>query len=392
MKILFVCESFSSKLSGGKVVRYLHKILTSNGHSVKIAITSPFNELDTWIAGGEKFITAIPTKTRYYWRLYSLIDAHDVSPEFTRLVDEFAPDVVHFASFDHAKSPNLYRYCKSRNIRIVLQPWTMHFYCAQGFGYRGNQQCTLCIDCGFSTAITQGCASLRGVVGQLERSALHDTAIHSADVLLSSNIDLDGVLRAYGIPQEKIYRFPVAFDTSDTVAVPTTNGDYYIYYGQAVTHKGIDFIVDLFSELPNKKLRIYPMVAYSAGRRMPSNIDVVPGLGWDNGLREAIANAKAVLVPSLWMTSTEYSLCEAMIMKKPVVVFNVGVHKNILSDRENAMVVDVQDKVKFKAALEELEQDPMLYDRLAAAGAARIEEVNDPEKLHAQLMYAYRKG
>ena len=171
MKILFVCESFSSKLSGGKVVRYLHKILTSNGHSVKIAITSPFNELDTWIAGGEKFITAIPTKTRYYWRLYSLIDAHDVSPEFTRLVDEFAPDVVHFASFDHAKSPNLYRYCKSRNIRIVLQPWTMHFYCAQGFGYRGNQQCTLCIDCGFSTAITQGCASLRGVVGQLERSA-----------------------------------------------------------------------------------------------------------------------------------------------------------------------------------------------------------------------------
>ena len=34
MNILFVCESFSSKLSGGKVVRYLHQILTSYGHDL----------------------------------------------------------------------------------------------------------------------------------------------------------------------------------------------------------------------------------------------------------------------------------------------------------------------------------------------------------------------
>ena len=392
MKILFVCESFSSKLSGGKVVRYLHQILTSHGHEVRIAITSPFNETDTLIEGGDLFITAIPSRTRYYWRLYALAKSNKVSKEFSRLIDEFMPDVVHFASFDHAKSTNLYRYCHDRKIRIILQPWTMHFYCAQGFGFKKNHQCTRCITDGFSTAITQGCTSLRGSVNQLERASLRRMAVDSADIVLSSNSDLDEILQDYGIPRQKIRRFPIAFDPSKTVPVATRQGDYYIYYGQANSHKGTDFIIELFSALPDKKLKLYPMMPYSTEKPLPPNIEIVPGLGWDTGLRDAIANAKAVVVPSLWATSTEYSLCEAMTMRKPVVVFDVGVHKNFLTHRENALVVEVGNREQFKAALDELDADPQLYARLADAGAARVAEINAPARLHEQLMDAYSAG
>src|ERR1700744_3913622 len=155
MKILLVCESFSDRLSGGKVVRYLYKILASHGHDVRIAITSPFNTGETRIEGGERFIAAIPARKRYYWRLYSLANPQDVPSEFERLVDDFAPDVVHFASFDHTKSSNLYRYCSAQKIRCVLQPWTMHFYCAQGFGFLDDRQCDRCLHDGFGTALSQ---------------------------------------------------------------------------------------------------------------------------------------------------------------------------------------------------------------------------------------------
>ncbi len=391
MKIVLVCESFSSRLSGGKVVRYLHDILSSHGHDVRVAITSPFDEQDTRIEGGKRFIVPIPTGRRYYRRLYALANPYDVPPDFERLLDDFAPEVVHFASFDHTKSPNLYRLCKSRNVRTVLQPWTMHFYCAQGFGYLRDKNCNRCLQGGFSTAIAQGCTDLRGAVGQLERAVMHRVVPSAADVLLSSNVDLDQILSTYGVPREKIQYFPVAFDTRASVAAgtPTTRGDYYIYYGQAASHKGTDFLIELFSELPDRQLRIYPMAPFSAARTLPPNIRIIPGLGWDTGLREAIAHARAVLVPSLWMTSTEYSLCEAMIMGKPVVAFDTGAHKNMLSHRETAMVVPIHDKVGFKAALDELEADPALYDKLVAAGTARIKEINAPERLHAQLMIAY---
>lgn len=389
MKILIVCESFSSKLSGGKVVRYMHQILTSHGHEVRIAITSPFNKAETWIEGGDRFITAIPSRMRYYRRLYALANSNEVPAEFTRLVDKFDPDVVHFASFDHAKSGNLYRYCHDRKIRVVLQPWTMHFYCAQGFGFLKDHQCMRCITDGFSTAITQGCTGLRGCVSQLERASLRRMAVDSADVVLSSNGDLDEILKTYGISEQKIRRFPIAFDPSKTLPVTTTQGDYYIYYGQANSHKGTDFIIELFSVLPDKKLKLYPMAPYATEKSLPSNIEIVSGVGWDTGLRDAIANAKAVVVPSLWATSTEYSLCEAMTLRKPVVVFKVGVHKDILTHRENALVIEVGSREQFKAALDALEADAELYARLADGGAERVAEINAPAKLHAQLMDAY---
>lgn len=388
MKILFVCESFSPRLSGGKVARYLFKILSEGGHEVRVAVTSPSDEEGLKVAGYPDAVTQISSRRRYYWRLYSLLNTADVPAAFKSLVEAFAPDVIHFASFDQTKSPNLYRYARSKRIRVVLQPWTMHFYCAQGFGFKDNSTCTRCLDNGFKSAIVQGCTNVRGAVGQLERVALKYQALE-ADAVLSSNSDLDGILHTYGVPSEKIHRFPVPFDINGSQAGPVTRGDYYIYYGQAVSHKGIDFLMETFSEMPQRKLRIYPMASFVPVVSCPPNIEIIPGIGWHNGLREAIANSRAALVPSLWMTSTEYSLCEALVMKKPTIVFAVGVHKNILAHRVTAMVSAPHDKLQFKASLSELEGDPALYSRIAQAGAEKIRAINDPAVLLAQLMQAY---
>jgi glycosyltransferase involved in cell wall biosynthesis len=389
MKVLFVCESFSSKLSGGKVVRYLYKVLTQRGHDVKIAITSPCSEADVQILGGDEFITVVPSRSRYYRRLHALVNPRDVPIEFRKLVDKFAPDVVHFASFDHTKSENLYRYCSEREIRIVLQPWTMHFYCAQGFGFRSGTQCTRCIDSGVTAAITEGCTGIRGAVSQLERASLRRWVIGHADKVLSSNSSLDAILHQYGVEQQRIFRFPIPFEATPPNPLKHQGGDYFIYYGQANSHKGTDFIVDMFRALPDKKLKLYPMVPYKPSEPLTENIEVVPDLGWESGLREAIEGAKAVVVPSLWATSTEYSLCEAMMMRKPVIVFNVGVHRDILTHMQDAMVVEVGNREQFKAALDALDSDPTLAQRIAEAGAARVIEINQPDRLHELLMAAY---
>jgi glycosyltransferase involved in cell wall biosynthesis len=385
MKILLICESFSARLSGGKVARFLDRILTMHGHEVEIVVTGVLDETSTRDRGNPPTLLAHRGRAR---RLVSLLSRDDVPANFRQLVETFSPDVAHFASFDHTKSPSLYHHCKSKNIRTVLQPWTMHFYCAQGFGYRDNESCDSCLHTGYLTAFRKGCATPRGALGQMERNALHQVALETADMFLSSNRDLDAILRTYGIGEDRITRFPVAFDVEQVKAINAARGDYYIYYGQAVAHKGASFLIDLFSQLPDKKLRLYPMTTVDS-QGLPPNIEIHNGYGWHNGLTDAIANAKAVLVPSLWRTSTEYSLCEAMAMKKPVVAFNVGAHQELLVDGDSAMVVQTRDKADFKRALDELDQDEALYTRLSTRGAARMAEVNEPARLHAQLMHAY---
>jgi len=387
LKILIVSESFSSKLSGGKVARYLHKTLAGNGHDVKVAITSPPRVQDG--DASEMFATQIHIKRRYYWRLYSLFNRAHVPEEFANLISKFSPDIVHFASFDHSKPANLYRYCKKRNIKVVLQPWTMHFYCAQGFGFREGKSCTLCIDQGLRNAMTQGCIKYSGFIGQFERYVLRKTALQVGDIYLSSNDDLTKILESYGAPKEKIKYFPVIFDVNRVEQTKNTKGDSYVYYGQGEAHKGIDFIIELFSRLPDKKLKIYPMAEYKPKIKLTTNIEILTGVGWENGLREAVANAKAILVPSLWKTSTEYSLCEAMAMKKPVIAFDVGAHRNILDNKRTAMVVELNNEMEFLQALDELDSNQELYKNIAEAASKSIGEINSKDKIYKELMNAY---
>lgn len=389
MKVLLICESFSSKASGGRVVRYLYKILSRQGHNVRVLITSEFDKGDSWMEGGDSFIDAMPGKALRFRKLYSLADPTDVPVQFRRLLDEFQPDVAHFSSFDHTKSPNLYRHCAARGIRTVMQPYTMHFYCKQGFGFLHGHHCQRCLKSGFLTAVAEGCTKLRGAVDQLERLRLRDTVLDSADLLLSSNSDLDGVLANYGIEAARIQRFPIVFDTTEVAQLTTRRGEDYVFYGQAVAHKGAEFLIDLFRRMPQRRLSIFPMAPFAPPGGLPPNVRVIPGLGWANGLADAIANARAVLLPSLWMTSTEYALCEAMTLGKPVVVFNVGVHKDILTDRVDAMVVPPGDMNAFAEALDDLDGDPALYDLLAVNGATTIAALNHPDRLHRQLMQAY---
>lgn len=373
-------------------MRYLHEILATHGHEVRVAITGSFNKADTWFKGADDIITKVPNDTRSYQRLFSLANRWRVPQEFSRLVDRFQPDVIHFASFDQSKSANLYWHCKHRGIRLVLQPWSMHFFCEQGYGFREGQQCTLCISEGFGAAIRKSCCGLDGSLRQLERVALRRMATSSADVVLSSNSDLDTILTQYGVPAQAIRRFPIPFNVLQVPLPPDLpTEDYFINFGQADASKGTDVLMDLFASMPDKQLRFYPIGDYSPRRFLPSNIQVIRGLGWTSGLSEAIAKAKAVVQPSLWATSTEYALCEAMAMGKPIIAFRVGVHKEILVHEKNAMVIEPGDFKQFKAAVDALDVDTKLRSTLSANAIACIKEINAPEKLSRQLIDLYSR-
>jgi glycosyltransferase involved in cell wall biosynthesis len=94
-------------------------------------------------------------------------------------------------------------------------------------------------------------------------------------------------------------------------------------------------------------------------------------------------------MPSLWSTSTEYALCEALLMKKAVVVFNVGVHKDIFKDGFNALVVEPNDINSFAKAVLELNSNEELRLRIAENGYNTLLDINNPDKLYLQLMRGY---
>jgi glycosyltransferase involved in cell wall biosynthesis len=310
---------------------------------------------------------------------------------FKKFLQKFEPDVVHFASFDSSKPAQFIKIALDRGIKVVLQPWTMHFYCAQGFGFRDGHQCTLCLDGNYINAITKKCVPPKRVIGQIERLILNHYAI-DAHAVLSSNHEMDILLGRYGIAKEKMFRFPIPFDCDSDQVNPAEEAedDYFIFYGQGLPYKGIDILIKTFQELPEHRLRVYPMQKMEVGLSDCGNISIINGVSWKNGLRTAILRSKAVIIPSLWSSTTEYSLCEAWCLKKPVVAFNVGVHRDIIKNWENGIVVEPYNTDMLSKSVRMLAGDRNLRRTIGLNGYKTVKAINQHEVLYAKLIAAYR--
>ena len=391
MKIAIICESSYKFESGGRVVRYINQILRSNGETVTVLVLDSIRDdydLDDFYS--ENSVQFLPVCRKLQSRIQNSFFQTQVIVGFKKFLDQFEPEVLHFASFDNSKPAQFIKIALDRGIRVVLQPWTMHFFCAQGFGFRDGEQCTSCLGGHYDKAITKRCIPLRRVAGQFERIILNHYAINVHSVLSSSQ-EMDALIGQYGIAKEKVFRFPIPFDCSSNQLDHTeeTEDSYFIFYGQGLPYKGVDILIKAFKNIPEHSLRVYPIQAMNIELALHGNIAIINGVNWKNGLKNAILRAKAVVIPSLWSSTTEYSLCEAWSLKKPVVVFNVGVHRDIVKNFNNGIVVEPGDIGALASAIRMLGSDRSLCRTIGLNGYETVKAINQQRVLYNQLMVAY---
>lgn len=392
MKVLIISESVNKFDSGGKVVRYIVQILKKLNFQVKILVVNEMVEanIDDFILNHPT--TFLPVKRNFYSRLINIFFDTKETYEFKKLLLDFKPDIVHFASFENSKPSRFILEIKKFGAKIVLQPWTMHFYCIQGFGFRNNQSCTKCAKGNYFNALLYSCSGIKSIPSIIEKFFLHRRAL-VAKSFLSSNRELDTILLNYGVSSGNIFNFPVPFDYLKSISDKNNDNykfeDYFVYYGQVNNHKGLKILQEVVIKLPHIRFKFFPMNFLSNEYFPFNNVEIINNIGWNNGLKEYILNSKAVLIPSLWVSSTEYSLCEALLLKKPVVLFNTGIHRDLFVNRENAMVVELNDIDSLVDAISELNNDPSLCSRISENGYKTLINHNNIDKLSSELLKAY---
>lgn len=387
MKILLVCDSTYFNLSGGKVVRYLTKILKDNGNQINIVVTSEKREdvdFDEFYI--QQSVVFLPQYSSKKFNVSNLFFRTKHLIKFKEILIEYAPEVVHFASFDSGKPSEFITEAKKVNAKVVLQPWIMDFYCAQGYGLRNGESCTLCADGNFQNAIKKKCIKIPFVISLYKRFKLKN-ASKCADIFLSSNFDMDKILIKYGVPSQKIFRFPVPFDYNKLINEATTSDNKFIYYGQNLKIKGVDFLINFFQKHKELKIKFFPVGKLDLVDS--PNIQVIYNKSWNNGLSEEILSSKAVLIPSLWDTTIEYVVYEALMHKKPIVIFNVGAHKYLFENYINAFIAEKSDPISFLNILNDLQNNSTLCKEVGERGYKTLLEINNPIHLYNLLVEVY---
>lgn len=372
LRILLVVDTTSLSTSGGKVISYLHRLLETNGHSIKIVdlsqtpCTTGFYDNMTLYFFPQRFSSFFSFLNYFYIVRFKR--------DYQSLLRSFNPQVVHFASFDSGKPLWYIKVSRLKGRRIFLQPWIYDFYCARKYGFRNGIECDLCLRNSFGSALKNKCISFLRIFELFRRAKLKD-AVKYADYFLSSTLSMDSKLITYGVEKDRILRLPVPFE-GVSFEGSNVDGDYFIFFGQNLESKGLHFIIKFFNKHPQYKLKIFTLGHIDF--EYNQNIAVYTDISWGNGLVNEIRNSMAIVLPSLWESTGEYALFESMSFKKPIILFNVGIHNELFKETKSVHIVNLLDENDFLLAIDKVYSDSNYRYKLSVKAFDQIQsQIND---------------
>lgn len=420
-RVTIVCEAFSNRASGGRAALALAKGLKESGALLQILVTNRLTpkEEDVWQEFGVEYAVSSDKIQESMWtaarspvlpavlrqcvfaaaKAYRLARLAFGRKRFRSCLAGFQPDAVHFASFLTDKPAYMIEEAKRSNAKVFLQPWIHQYACAQGFGFLRGSRCTACFSGDFSHAKSQGCLSAtRALIeGHIRKSLKVAT---EGCIFLSSCSSTDNMLRLYGVPEESIVRLPLQFAPAGLVNHPRgVDKGFFLYHGQIKDFKGIQVLADCIRALPSVNFLICPPGSQGSQLRhwglleenFP-NLRIKPNVFFGHGLEECLAEARAVVIPSLWDTTPEYSLLESLYLGKPTVVFDVGAHRDYLSDGIDSMVAPAGDTEGFIARVRRLHDDGELRHKIGRNARLTYETTWGSNPWRSALQAAYQTG
>lgn len=322
--------------------------------------------------------------------------SRDARRALARLLDKHPVDLVHLHSYFKRLTPAILPELRRRRIPVVQ---TLHEYrsvCPISTLFRDGHICTDCAHGAYANVIWHRCAG-----GSLARSAwnyaemrLSDALGHKRDIVrfvTVSDYQRD-MLIEMGMEANKLVT------VHHPVEVPSaphdTEGEHVLFFGRLETAKGADLLPEIAAGLRGTSL----LVAGDGSRREEveraiaarglSNVSFAGVLRGD-ALRDAIARASCVIVPSLWPEAFGLTAVEALAQGTPVVASAIGGMLDTVRDGVDGYLVPPGDVPALVARVRELLTDPTRAREMGLVGRARMATDFSADAFYAGTMRVY---
>ncbi len=250
---------------------------------------------------------------------------------FLRVIDEFKPDLIHFHNIYHQLSFSLVVAAKLRGIPTVM---TLHDYKLISPNY---------------TLFHHGQVSEESVGGAYYKTFLNNAMeswpksffatieaylrrwrgwSQKIDHCISPSLFLKNKFVSVGYKPESITVLRNPIDAN--AYVPRYDDDgYVVYAGRFSNEKGIETLLLAAAKTPEIQYRLVgggPLFGRVRAHIIARELDNVSCVGWQHGekLKDVIADARLVVVPSVWYENYPQSVLEAKALGKVVVASDIG--------------------------------------------------------------------
>ena len=393
MKILFVPDSLWGDASGHRSSQYLIKAF--NAVNINIAVYAPMlNYSDEQHEVIKKHNCKFYPRREYKYS--QQLFRREVDEEFEAIVSEYNPDFIFYVGT--IKNKTSIDYCIKHNLKYLYLNLTTEYYCVNTFAGTEVGPCYGCLRGSLTAPLLKKCLpsdyKLLSYAKDKTIEALSRKRILNAYKVVGYSDDQLNLLEQFGVDRKKMLKLPVFFDPNSADNIHVSVGDYFLIFGQFLTAKGWHLIPEIIKRTTGVKYKVIVKKSISEEFINSNNLElyvdsgtleVIDFLPTHDLLLNEVAQSKGVLIPSYYPTTGEFTMIESLMLCKPAVVFDAGIHCEIFKDRENGMVAKVGDIAGYCAKIEDLNTDKKLYRKVAAGARKLFDELTSLEVFRAKI-------
>ena len=318
----------------------------------------------------------------------------------TAVLASFRPEVLHVHNFMPTLSPSVFFAAQAEQIPVVQTLHNYRLLCANAQMFREGAVCERCVEeRSFLPAVRLGCyrGSRTGSAVVGGTVALH-ARLGTWEKRVARYIALSSFAAAKlgaRLPPEKI-RIKGNFVADGGRG--GGQGGYALFVGRLSAEKGVGTLLeaDASGELP-MPLQIAgdgPM-REAVERACSASGSRLRYLGPQSGagVRELMAEASTLVVPSLWLEGFPMVMVEAMSLGLPVIASGIGSLPEIVQDGITGMLTPPGDAGQLVRTLARFEQlSPAQKEAMRAAARERSLSVFGEEANYKTLMGIYAEA
>lgn len=349
-RVLIIPDLYLGGSSGATVTQVFVKLFKKLGFEVGV-ISSEFKQ--------EKVLDGVVCFPCLFFQGIANIKRRPYLIEFSKVLDKFAPTHLFFDGSIVNKPLCYLEEGLRRNLHIDVFIFMQDFFCAKLYANDDLKPCTNCLDsllnAFFCPLISKDKEYAKLLIKQCERRYLKKLLARVNHVITSTDEQIDFFIR-FGVSREKCYKMPLPFIMNKKIGDDICRGKYLVGIAQNRVEKGFQFIPKIMSYTHNTKLTLayYDDGEANKAKKVSGICDLmvqgkleIVAANWKTGLSELISKSGGVVIPSIWPTTTEYGLLETLAFMKPIVAFNVGIHKEKMQEAKHGYFANVGDLKSF---------------------------------------------
>ncbi len=332
----------------------LEQLLKAHEHEVAVFAMDYTENIDTpWRKYFPRNMSKLMALTRPF-------GSHEVKRKFSKLLDDFRPDVVHLNNIHTQLSPVIAEQAHIRGIRVV---WTLHDYkllCPRYDCLRdGKTVCELCFGGDKTPCRTYRCmkgSRLASEVGYREAVMWNRERLEACtDLFICPSRFMAEKMAQGGFRKDKLKVLCNFIDVEKCRKDDYSKDDYYCYVGRLSHEKGVGTLVEAAARLPYK-LKIIGGGPLSEELRVKNeelkgNVEFLGYRQWKE-IKAIAGRARFTVIPSEWYENNPLSVIEAECLGTPVLGARIGGIPELIDEGTNGMAfesgnaADLAEKIK----------------------------------------------